>query len=311
LGLREGDVRKHQRAGLALASMLAVCGFATSAQAESFTFAGVTFIQESTPDVIGLLGNGANLGGAVFSDGVANTITRSVGFLAEPGGNANTGFTPVPGFDPALSLGRLANAQLGLTQNDGSSCLFACAVNLPLNNDGGNLRHGIEVSWSGGRTLSNGAGGDFVIYESGSNSTSPEHLMVRVRKTDGTFSEWRFEAFDSFQVYTNLPPTSEGAFATVFDLSDFGLSDDEAIDLIQIATILSGDRWDSTTGEFQFDGTGTAFSTSNGPLDPDPLYIGVLHRLNGTEVDAPSALATMLVGLTAVGLYRRRSRREA
>jgi hypothetical protein len=301
-------MRHSLQAGLALAGLFGMAATAMPAQAGSFTFSGVTFIQESTPDTIGLLGNGANLGGAVFSAGNADRITRSVGFLAQPGGNANTGFTPVAGFDPSLSLGRQANAQLGLTQSDGSACLFACAVNLPKNNAGGTVRHGLEVSWSGGRTLGNGAGGDFALFESGSNLNSPEHLMVRVRKTDGTFSDWRFESNDGYQVYTNAPPTAEGAFATLFDLTSFGLGAGDEIDLIQIATILTGDTWDSTTGDFAFDGTGTQFSASGGPLDADPLYIGVLHALNGTEVDAPSALATTMVGLMALAWYRRRPR---
>lgn len=300
--------KQRQRASAALAGLLLACGFGATAQAASFTFSGVTFIQESTPDVLGLLGNSANLGGAQFSGGNANSITRSVGFLAQPGGNANAGFTALPGFDPSLSLGRQANAQHGITQGDGTSCLFACAVNLPQSNAGGTLRHGLEMSWSGGRTLANGAGGDFAIYESGSNASSPEHLMVRVRKTDGTFSAWRFESHDGFQVYTNAPATAEGAFATVFDLSDFGLGAGDEIDLIQTATILSGDKWDSGTGAFLFDGTGTTFATGTGPLDPDPLYIGVLHALNAASVDAPSALVTVTVGLMALAWFRRRSR---
>lgn len=292
-----------------LAAVAATVFCAPPVLAGTYTFAGVTFEQDSTPDQLGLLGNGAVLGGATFSANTVNTITQSVGFLAEPGGSSGSGFTPVAGFDASLSLGRLAYAPGVVEQSGGGTCLFACAVNMPRSNLGGTRRHGLELGWSGGRTLGNGAGGDFVLYESGSNSTSPEHTMIRVRLTDGSYSPWRFESNDGYEIYENSPATVTGAFATVYDLSDFGLGAGDAIDQIQIATILTTDLWDSTTGVFGFDGSGSIFSSSGDPLDPDPLYLGVLHALTGpVAVDAPSALAAFGVGLAALGLFRRRRR---
>jgi hypothetical protein len=299
----------YRNTALAIVAGAALIACALPAAAAPYTFAGSTFLQESTPDVLGLLGNGANLGGAQFSQGNVTAVTRSVGFNSVSG-NANSGFVGAAGFDPSLSLGRQAIAQQGLAQPDGTGCLFACAINTPLNNAGGSLRHGIEVSWSGGRTLANGAGGDFVLYESGSNAASPEHMIVRVRLTDGTFSAWRFETSDGFQVYTTTPTaTVEGAFATVYDLDSFGLGAGDEIDMIQFATILTADRWNSATGNFAFDGSGTIFSASGGPLDADPLYVGVLRGLNGgTAVPGPAGVGLLALGLGLLAAAARRRR---
>ncbi|MGE0745143.1 MAG: hypothetical protein AB7K86_07850 [Rhodospirillales bacterium] len=276
----------------------------SGADAASFTWAGYSFIQESTPDVLGLLGNSAVLGGATFSAGNATGITRSVGFQAQPGGSAGSGFTGLPGFLPELSLGRQGFAQQGLSQSDGSNCLFACAVNLPDGNDGNTTRHGLDVSWSGGKTLSNGAGNDFVIYESGSNSTSPEGFMVRVHLVGNGYSDWLFKSDAGYQVYTNAPATLEGAFATVFDLSDFGLAADVAIDAIQIANLIAADTL-GAGGLVLFDGSGTAPGFGSGALDPDPLYVGVLRDLTN-PVPAPHGIGFLGLGLVGLAVLRRR-----
>lgn len=290
-----------------VAGSLIGASFATQpANATSFTWAGYSFIQESTPDVLALLGNSAILGGATFSLNNANRITRSVGFQAEPGGNANAGFTGLPGFLPELSLGRQGFAQQGLTQSDGSSCLFACAINLPRGDNGLSTRHGLDVSWSGGRTLTNGTGNDFVIYESGSNESSPEGFMVRVHLVGDGYSDWLFKANAGYQVYTNAPATAEGAFATVFDLSDFGLAADVAIDGIQIANLIANDTV-GAGGLVLFDGSGVAHGFASGALDPDPLYVGVLRALN-SPVSAPNGIAFFGLGLVALSALRRRCR---
>ena len=75
-------------AGIAVAMGL---GAAIPAQAAPFTYAGYTFDQDKTPDMLGLLGNGDTLGGATFSSGTVSRITRSVGFNSVSG-TANAGF---------------------------------------------------------------------------------------------------------------------------------------------------------------------------------------------------------------------------
>ncbi|MFN3263226.1 MAG: hypothetical protein ACE37J_21975 [Pikeienuella sp.] len=281
---------------------------AAPAQAASFTFATFTFDQDDTPDTFGLLGNGATIGGATFSSNLPNSITRSVGFNSVSG-NANSGFVGEPGFDPSLSLGRQANAQAGVTQSDGSSCLFACALNLPRSNLGESRRHGLEVTWSGGLVLTNGAGDDFVVFESASSSTADEGYMVRVGTSGGAFSDWRFEAFDAFEAYTVSPGTTgEGAHATGFDLTSFGLGINDTINVIQIANLMPADTLGSG-GLVLFDGSGSATGFASGAFDPDPLYIGALSAVidpNSAAVPLPPAGFLLLGALGALGIFRRR-----
>lgn len=281
---------------------------AAPAQAASFTFATFTFDQDVTPDTFGLLGNGAVIGGATFSANLPNSITRSVGFNSVSG-TANSGFVGEPGFDPSLSLGRQANAQAGVTQSDGSSCLFACALNLPRSNLGETRRHGLEVTWSGGLVLTNGAGDDFVVYESASTPTADEGYMVRVGTAGGAFSDWRFEAFDAFEAYTETPvQTVVGAHATAFDLTSFGLGLTDTINVIQIANLMPGDTL-GAGGLVLFDGSGAATGFGGGEFDPDPLYVGALSVMidpNSAAVPLPPAGFLLLGALGALGVFRRR-----
>ena len=281
----------------ALAACLSTC---SNLSAATYSFAGYNWDQDNTPDTLGLLGNGATLGGAAFSNGGPTSITRSVGFVAISG-NANAGFVGEAGFDPSLSLGRLGSAQQGLTQSDGTDSVFSSAVNLPAGNNGSTTRHGLALSWSGGRSLPNGPGADFVLYESGSNSTSPEGQMVRARlQSDGSYTPWFYQAVDAFQVYTVTPgSTVEGAFATAFDLSLLGVADGVLIDRIEIANMHSSDRINvlgtfASSGQVVFNYPGVALAQASvgslpgmnpnstfgsSALDPDPLYLAVLHNV--------------------------------
>ncbi len=113
--------------------------------------------------------------------------------------------------------------------------------------------------------------------------------MVRVELSDGSFSEWRYEFADSFEAYTETPPQmTEGASATAFDLSDFGVAALATIQSIQLANLISADRVDGAgEGNVNFLGVGAAptpqsggSAFSSGSLDPDPLYIGVLNSVS-------------------------------
>lgn len=280
------------------------------AGAATFTFAGFTFEQDYTPDVLGLLGGGAVLGGATFSAGNVTTITQSTAFVASSviGGV----ISPQAGFDPSLTLGRQGYAQQGLAQTTTPpDCHYGCAINMPNGNVGTTVRHGIEVSWSGGGALLNGVGNDFVIYESASGSalTNREAYMVRVALAGGGYSAWRYEFVDSFEAYLS---STEGATATAFDLSDFGVLNGGSIVSIQIANLVAADRVGGAgEGAVNFAGVGNTPLVSAGGLafatsarDPDPLYVGVL----GTVQVVPVPAAVWLLGsaLGVLSILRRR-----
>lgn len=299
-------------------SLLAVATAATAllvasgpAQAIGFTFASYTFEQDYTPDTLALLGGGAVLGGATFSAGNVTNITQSVAFVAASIGPGST-INPQAGFDPSRTLGRQANAQFGLLQPDNTSCVYGCAINVPNGNVGTTVRHGIQASWSGGGQLVNGAGDDFVIYESasGSSVTNREAYMVRLGLADGSYTPWRYEIVDTFENYLS---SAEGATATAFDLSSFGIANGGLIAAIQIANLIAADRVDGAAGFGNVNFTGVGFTpttTASGVAfgtsarDPDPLYVGIL----GTVQVVPVPAAVWLFGgaLGLLGFARRR-----
>ena len=106
------------------------------------------------------LGEGKRIfGGAMFSDGFPQEVTRSVPF---PDKEKN--------FDPSLTLGFL--------EDEGSS--GARALNLPLFNDGSVMRHGVTLGWGNNQMVPNLNGPEFVIYESGEGSNGePDSLGSR------------------------------------------------------------------------------------------------------------------------------------
>jgi hypothetical protein len=303
-------------AALVLAAVAVLSGPAAAA---TFTFAGTSYEQNNTPDVLTLLGNGATISGATFSSGNATTITRSVGFEAT-GGTANTGFTGQAGFDPSLSLGRQGNAQQGLAQSDGSSCLFACAVNLPAGNSGATARHGLEVSWSGNRLLTNGAGDDFVIYESASTPTGDEAFMIALLLSDGSITDWRYEIADGFEAYTETPAQATvGATATKFNLDDFGLDSSALVAAILIANLRTTDKVSGADGQgtVNFAGVGNAPLSRSGSygsssFDPDPLYVGILSDVVASSATPlPATLPLFTTGMGILGFFGWRKRKAA
>src|SRR5262245_55099785 len=101
---------------------------AAAGQCEAlFTFGAYTFDQDKTPNAAYLIGNGTNLGSAQFSANLPNASNSPHNF---PDTNA-------PGFDGALTLGRLTGV---VVTNQGSRTL-----QLPRGNVGTTNRHGVAV----------------------------------------------------------------------------------------------------------------------------------------------------------------------
>ncbi|QDU28464.1 Pentaxin family protein [Anatilimnocola aggregata] len=253
--------------------------------APQFSFAGFTFDQTATPNAA-----------AAIPVGTVNDSPDSYTIGLTPGGP--TGAVAFP----ESNTGFLGNLSIGSQLAGGTTVR---AINLPAGNVGTDLRSGVELSWSGPQTLVNADGDDFVVYESSSNPTGPDGFLVQVHVAGGGWTRLRYEPHDSRQNY--IGNTGEGAFATAFDLSSFGLSNTDAIDAIRIVSMTSGDRIDPVGAVFEpRAGANVGFgfvipddngATSNifpdpGPLasftffgastfDPDPLYLGVLHPLTG------------------------------
>ncbi len=251
-----------------------------NAPQQSYSFAGFTFDQLSTPNVATLLGASTLEGGAIIT-GLPTTATAGiVGFPSS-----------TVGFDSSLCLGRQAFAGAG-----------ARALNLPAGNDGSAARSGVELSWNNGITLTNLTGSDFVVYESGSTGV-PEAFMVQVHDAvANTWSIWVYHPASA-----SAAVTGGVLFATPFDLSDFGLAANDRIDRIRIVNMTNEDRMLNASRDGQVipedNGATSSFTPLPGTLaefesygastfDPDPLYVGILHPMSpGTPAfDANSAL---------------------
>lgn len=262
------------------------------ATADQFRFAGYTFDQTDTPDQLTAFTSGTTPSGQT-----AVTINSAVGPVTASANFPSTLF----GFNSALSIGRLAN--LSLTSG-------TLALNMPLGNDGTTKRSGFELTWSGGRTLTNESGTDFVIYEASSTVGSQDAAMIQVHVVGGGWTNWYYQTKDARE---NYPGSGEGAYATGIDLTMLGVASGAAIDKIRYVNMIAADRMvgpgtEKVTGSGIFFASGFVIPGDNGAtsnvlpdpgdnasynyfgsttLDPDPLYFGVLHPLNAPSTVGP------------------------
>jgi hypothetical protein len=212
------------KASFKLTAIIAVCIPICPAGADIFSFGGQSWDQTHTPDLVSFVGEGQTRGGAVFSEGLPQEVTRSVDFPKTE-----------KGFDPRLSIGYLDGSGSG-----------ARALNLPLYNEGSMMRHGISLSWSGNRMGPNLQGPDFLVFESGEgvdggkDSRGPELFMVRVRNAaTQQWTSWIHKGTNLFQAYNKR--TTAGAYITAYDLDEFGLSFGDSVDRIEIANMVRSD----------------------------------------------------------------------
>ncbi|MBP7951449.1 MAG: PEP-CTERM sorting domain-containing protein [Verrucomicrobiales bacterium] len=177
----------------------------------------------------------------------------------------------------------------------------------------------VTMDWSAapnGALLANGAGDDFVVYETGS-AGAPEAYAVSLRNAQTqVYTPYHFFQASSFDA-------AAAAFATAFDISDFGAGINQ-IDRVAIRTIFNsagpngGDRVDllggSGQGEVTFDvgagnftnrlleagpqGSAGEFAASR--LDADIVYVVGLHNT------VPEPSAALLAGAAVLGLLLRR-----
>ncbi|MCA9143999.1 MAG: autotransporter-associated beta strand repeat-containing protein, partial [Planctomycetales bacterium] len=260
----------------------------SAASDPGFEFAGFVSYDNASPNRAEILV------GATYSGALINSSVEGDGFTI-------TGFPlDTTGFDDSLTVARLLNLRVGATGTRGA--------NLPTGDNGSTARGGIELHWDAAQRLSNLPGADFVVYESSSFPFGPDGFMVQVRDAStGTWSAWRYEIPDARENYVGS--ATEGAFATAYDLSDFGISASGQVDRFRIANLIATDRiqaigYPSTPGGALLVGSGVVIpgdggATSDvfadpGPmasfdtfgaatLDPDPLFLGALHPLATTS----------------------------
>jgi hypothetical protein len=262
------------------------------AAANEFRFAGYTFDQTNTPDQLTAFTSGTTPAGQSQV-----TVNSAVG---SPTSSANFPLAPF-GFNSALTIGRLAN----LTLTSGN-----LALNMPSGNNGALNRSGFELSWSGGRTLENEAGSDFVIYEASSAVGTQDAAMIQVHVVGVGWTKWYYQTKDTRESY---PGSGEGAYATAIDLTNLGVAAGATIDKIRYVNMIAADRMEGP-GTEKVVGSGIFFATGfvipgdggatsdvlpdpgananynyfgSTTLDPDPLYFGVLHPLASPSAAGP------------------------
>ncbi len=254
-----------------------------NAAQQSYSFAGFTFDQLSTPNVYTSLAAGTYSGAIV-------TLLPTSATSDSIGGFPNS----TAGYDDSLTIGRKFAGGAGNR-----------ALNLPSGNNGTTQRSGFQLSWNNGLILTNLTGNDLVVYESGSNATTPEAFMVQVHdRINNVWSIWVYQPATAVGATTVEP---EVLFATAFELSDFGIAVNGEVDAIRIVNMTNEDRMlnASRTGQVipEDNGATSAFTPLPGGLasfetygastmDPDPLYVGILHPLSpgAPAFDANSAL---------------------
>ena len=261
------------------------------AGANEFRFAGYTFDQTNTPDQLTTLASGTPTGQTQV------TINSAVGPATA---SANFPLAPF-GFNSALTIGRLAN----LTLTSGN-----LALNMPSGNNGTSNRSGFELSWSGGRTLENEVGNDFVIYEASTTVGTQDAAMIQVHVVGVGWTKWYYQPKDARESY---PGSGEGAYATGIDLTNLGVAAGAVIDKIRYVNMIAADRMEGpgtekVVGSGIFFATGFVIPGDGGAtssvlpdpgananynyfgattLDPDPLYFGVLHPLTSPSAAGP------------------------
>ena len=175
-------------------------------------------------------------------------------------------------------------------------------------------RSTIELNW-GGSLLQNQTGHDLAIHESGYPGR-PEPFAVAIRKQGETsFTNFLYK-------FTAAYNPDLFAFVTLFDLSDFGLGDGDAIDTIRISNLIATDRVSGQDGQGFLGGqhapqTGVPGSPTftDDHFDADITYVVGLHNVVAprpqTSIPEPSSMLGLLAfGAFAVNSVRQRKQQQ-
>jgi hypothetical protein len=219
-----------------------------------------------------------------------------------------------------LSFGRLTAGGSGLRR----ASLGDAASN------SNSIRNAVTLTFPTGLFLPNGTGDDLVVYEQGDPNQSEAYAIAVRKNGDSTFSNFRYEIWDSQQTSVGVSPAAT-QIATGFDLTDFGLAAGEQIDAIIIENLRQFNAGVNSVVDYTPNGGSGFVVTVNGggaapsgyalpvgygatkdglfPLseyDPDISYVGVLQPL---AVAVPEAGSCLLVG-AALAVAAASSRRH-
>ncbi|MFB2839074.1 PEP-CTERM sorting domain-containing protein [Floridanema evergladense] len=235
-------------------------------------------------------------GTAFINAGSAKAATFSLGGYTWDSANSVVGGSIVSG---SQNISGFA-ASFVENQTVGSILGFGSNTSVDLGNS--TNRGVIELNWGEGKSLANATGKDFVVYENGSatfgNLGGPEAFAVAVRKVgQNTFSEFLYQFSSGFE---------PSVFATGFDLSDFGLGENEEIDAIRIMNLIATDKVSNTDGQGFVGGNFAPQTGSQGSgnyesdkFDADITYVVGLN--SPKSVPEPTSILS-LVALGAIGI---------
>lgn len=228
---------------------------------------------------------------ALINAGSAKAATISLGGYTWDSANAVVSGSIVSGSNIfGFDANFLGNQPEVANKTIGSVLGFNPGVSTSVNLGNSTNRGLIELNWGQGKSLVNAAGKDFVVYENGSGG-APEAFAVAVRKVgQNSFSEFLYQFSNSFEV---------PVFATGFDLSDFGLGENEEIDAIRIMNLIASDKVSGADGQGFLGGNfapqtglfGLGNYTSD-RFDADITYVVGLH--SPKPVPEPSSILALL-----------------
>jgi hypothetical protein len=263
---------------------------ASTARADVFTIAGVTFDTDNTVQSAAIVEGSINI--QDYSSKIFARIEQAKPVLLGEAAN------PYVTFDRGRSLGRL----LGRSgrRADDRARFFTFPEKGVRGAQPNKDRVTVELTW-GKHGLPNRKGADFVVFEVGSF----EAFAVAVRKAGSPdFSFYRYQ-------FPSQSDPTHGVNAVVFDLANFGVLEGEVIDAVRIRNIFNSealagaDKVDGAVGEgrvlyptdVEYVAGHKLLSTVRGDefrtdsLDADLIYAAALHKTVplGTPAPAPTA----------------------
>lgn len=233
---------------------------------------------------------------ALIDPGSAKAATISLGGYTWDSANSVVSGSIVSGSQNVFGFNAFFGSQTEITNKTVGSILgFGSDTSVNLGNSIN--RSVIELKWGNGKSLVNAAGKDFVVYENGSSS-SPEAFAVAVRKVgQNTFSQFLYQFSSGFEV---------PAFATAFDLSDFGIGDNEEIDAIRVMNLIATDKVTGADGQGFVGGNFAPLTGSqgSGDYDADPMndkFDADITYVVGLHSPKPVPEPSSILGLLALG----------